>query len=294
MTKTKKIFNRTFALLIPLFIVILATSLVACAPKKNDFYSKPATWHGENGNLEIYFDTSQGYDNFGANLTAILKINEKSVRVGLYTSANGQTFGMYKRVEDEQNEWLGTNSVKCICVGDYIFENEVVTFNILNDFSGLEGENALLGKNLVCKKIYFDKNEDYYDQPATWHGEDGNLKIDFKTASSENHSKMSLIGKLTICGKEVEVNIHLTIINSLNFGIYKHKNDQSTEWLGTREDGYIFGGRYTINEDEIKLIIYYDHSGLKGDDAPLGKVIVCHKQEISNGNLDQSGGVYEK
>lgn len=294
MTKTKKILNKTVAILIFLFIAILATSLVACAPKKNDFYSKPATWHGVDGNLEIYFDTSSSSDISGANLTAILKINEKTVKIGLYTSDNAQTFGMYKKVEEEANEWLGTNPVKCICNGDYTFKNDIVTFKILYDFSGLEGENALLGKNLVCQKIYFDKSEDYYNQPATWYGEEVNLLIDFKTASSENPSKKSLIGKLTICGKEVEVIIDFNSTNSLNFGISKRKTDQSTEWLGTRQDRCICSGRYTIKNDEIKFIVFYDYSGLKGDDALLGKVIVCHKQEITNGNLNQNGGVYEK
>lgn len=293
MTKTKKILNKTVAILISLFIAILATSLVACTKKKNDFYSKPATWHGVDGNLQIYFDTSSSSDISGAHLYGILKINEKAVKINLSTSDNGQTFGIYK-YKNPESEWLGTNPVKCICVGDYTFDSDIVTFNILNDFSGLEGENALLGKSLVCKKIYFDKSDDYYNRPATWHGKEGNLQIDFKTASSANPSTKSLIGKLTICGTEVEVIIDLNSTNSLNFGISKRKIDQSTEWLGTREDRRIFAGRYTIKEDEIKLIIYYDYSGLKGDDALLGKVIVCHKQEITNGNLNQNGGVYEK
>lgn len=147
---TKKLtLKKTAIIVLSIFCAMLfAFSSIACAFGVNKYYNKPSKWHGWDGNLQIDFST-----NLSNHLRGTLTIDGKTVEIFIDNSNCAQTFGIYKNVEEtEASDWLKTNNLNCICLGDYSVDGDTVTFTILYDFTGFTGEDALLGRKIVCQK----------------------------------------------------------------------------------------------------------------------------------------------
>ncbi len=142
--------KKTFIIILSIFCAVLfAVFSTACAFGVDKYYNKPSKWHGWNGNLQIDFESLGSRHLYG-----VLTLDGKTAEIYIANSDYAQTFGMYKKVDKdtEPSDWLTTNNLNLICLGDYSADGDTVTFTILYDYTGFEGENALLGRKIVCQK----------------------------------------------------------------------------------------------------------------------------------------------
>ncbi len=146
----KRTYKKTYVIVLSIFCAMLfAFSSTACAFGVNKYYNKPSKWHGWDGNLQIDFQSLGS-----GRLSGVLTLGDKTADIYIANSDYAQTFGMYKKVDEdtEPSDWLKTNNLNCICLGDYSVDGDTVTFTILYDFTGFTGEDALLGRKIVCQK----------------------------------------------------------------------------------------------------------------------------------------------
>lgn len=146
----KPTLKKTAVIVLSIFCAILfGFSSTACAFGVNKYYNKPSKWHGWDGNLQIDFQSlGSGY------LRGTLTLGDKTAKIAISNSDYAQTFSIYKnlREETEASDWLTTNNLNLICLGDYSLDGDTVTFTILYDFTGFTGEDALWGRKIVCQK----------------------------------------------------------------------------------------------------------------------------------------------
>lgn len=142
--------KKTTSLSIAIIIAISFTlSLSACDFNKNEFYKQTAKWCGEDANVKIEIQTRGIHAVYG-----ILSVNGLSTDIILRLSEREATFGIYKDSTKQtvQSELIKTDNTLCICLGDYTYENDMLTLDFLYDYASPNDAYALAGKTVVLKK----------------------------------------------------------------------------------------------------------------------------------------------
>lgn len=142
-----KIFKTILYSVMTALILTFSFSLTACTEKHNFCYQY-AKWRAEDGNLIIEVETKETYFAYGT-----LTFGDMSADIIISPSEGANTFGIYKHYNSpESADWLKTDVCKCICLGDYTYENDTVTLTILYDYTEPGDPYSLASKTLVLKK----------------------------------------------------------------------------------------------------------------------------------------------
>lgn len=143
-----KIFKTILYSVMTALILTFSFSLTACTEKHNFCYQY-AKWRAEDGNTVIEVESRGSGFAYGT-----LTISDMSADIIISPSERANTFSIYKNYYSlhESGDWLKTDVCKCICLGDYTYENDTVTLTILYDYTEPGDPYSLAGKTLVLKK----------------------------------------------------------------------------------------------------------------------------------------------